>query len=387
MTKVKFSKGTFLLIFGFFFFIVSPAQTRHIDSLRVVLKNTKNPLTQSKTSIEISESFYRTLKYPDSSYFFAGNAYQIALDNNFKLQEGLSLALLGKTLCQIYEYDEALTNLQKARNIFSQLKDSKNLSIINSNIGGVYLEKSKFDIARAYFKEAIEISKKEKDTFRIIANYMNLGENEGKLNHLDASMKYLERAHDLMNEIDIDFAEGHIYYGRTLLAMGQSSLSIKEGIEALDIAQKESNIRNIVDASELLYRGYEAQMDYENAFTYHNRYVIYKDSLNAARERNTLEKSKLKFNLKRKEKELTFITQRAKYRYLIAGLGIIGLLMIVFLIKKQKKISALTRNIKEVQKSLIQNEIDKRKKGVNKGGLISNFELTRFQDRQIDNKN
>lgn len=387
MTKVKLSKETLVLIFGLLSFVVSPAQTRHIDSLRTVLKNTKDPLTQAKTSIEISEFFYRTLKYPDSSYFFADNAYQIAKNNDFKLQEGFSLALLGKTLCQIYEYDEALTYLQKARNTFSQLNDAKNLSIIKSNIGGVYLEKSKFDTARAYFKEAIEISKKEKDTFRIIANYMNLGENEGKLNRLDASMKYLEQAHELMDKIDIDFAEGHIYYGRTLLATGQSSLSIKEGIEALDIAQKENNIKNIVDASELLYRAYEAQEDYENALTNHNRFVIYKDSLNVARERNTLEKSKLKFNLKRKEKELAYITQKAKYNYLIAALVVVGIIMIIFLIRKQKKISALTRNINEIQKSLIQNEIDERKKGVEAKRMISNFELTRFQDKQIKNKN
>lgn len=361
----------------------SQAQTRSIDSLRSVLMATKDPLTLATTSIIISESFYDTLKYPDSTYFYADKAYHIALDKELKYQEGLSLAMLGMTFNQIYEHNEALTYFQKARMTFRELKDSVNLSIMSSNIAGIYFDESKFEIAKEYYEEAIEISKKTKDTLGIIIDYTNLGECEYKLNRFDVSKIYLEQAHELMEKIDMAFPEGHIYYGNTLLALGQTSLSIEEGNVGLDIAQKENDIKNIVEASELLYKAYEAEKNFKKAITHHNRFLIYKDSLNVDKERNTLEKSKLRFNLNRKEKELAYISQKVKYRYLIFGLIIIGIIMIIFLIRKQQKISLMTRNIRDIQSSLIQREIDERKKGSSTKKAVSNFQLTKFQDGEI----
>lgn len=375
-----------LFLSTLFFVCASQAQTKHIDSLRSVILTIKDPLILTTTTIDISESFYDTLIYPDSSYFYADRAYNIALENDFKHQEGVSLAMLGMTFNQIYEYDEALIYFKKARTTFKELEDSVNLSIMNSNIAGIYFDKSNYETAINYYEEAIEISKKEKDTFGIIIDYMNLGECEYKLNRYDTSKDYLEQAIELMEKIDVTFSEGHIYYGNTLLALDKVSLSIEEGTLGLDIAQKENDIKNIAEASELLYRAYEAEKNYEKAITHHDRFLIYKDSLNVARERNTVEKSKLKFNLSRKEKELTYISQKAKYVYLIYGLIGVGIVMIIFLIKKQQKISVMTRDIRDIQTRLVQREIDEREKANTRVKLMSNFKLTKVQDEAIKKK-
>jgi tetratricopeptide (TPR) repeat protein len=376
-------KMSSLLWVSFFIVCISHAQTPRIDSLRTVLKTVTDPVKTATISSDISEAFYDMQLYPDSTYFYAERAYEIASKSGLKRQEGRALANQGMVFGKLDKYDEALAYFQKAKVLFEDLGDPLNLSVLNSSIANVYYDKKNYESAVAYFEKAIALSIQEKDSVGMVIDYMNVGECEYKMGRLDASKTHLEYALSLMEELKMSFSAGHIYYGNTLLALSQVDRALEEGRLGLILAQKEQDIKNISEASELLFKVNVAQDDYKSAIVHYERFIVYKDSLNAAKELNNVEKLKLNFDLNQKEKELVYVSQKAKYLNVIYVLVALGVVLLVFLISRQQKVSRMTKDIHDIQTSLVQREMNERE--VRKKGQreTTNFTLTRAQDAEI----
>lgn len=372
-----------LLWVSFFIVYTTQAQTSRIDSLRTVLKTTTDPVKIASISSDISEAFYDTQIYPDSAYFYAERAYDVSLDYGLKRQEGRALVNHGMVFSKLDEHEEALDYFHRARAIFKNMDDPLSLSVINSSIASVYYDKGQYESAIDFFQNAIAISIQEKDSIGMVIDYMNVGESEYKIGRLEASKTHLEYALDMMAQTKTSFAAGHIYYGNTLLALQQTDSAIKEGTIGLELAEKERNIKNISEASELLFKASVVQDDFKKAIGHYERFVVYKDSLNAARELNNVEKLKLNFDLSRKEKELAYVSQKAKYLNVIYVLASVGLLLLVILISRQRKVSRMTRDIHDIQMRLVQREMNEREVRKKNQTTTTNFKLTKAQDAAI----
>lgn len=372
-----------LLCVSLFFVYASQSQTPRIDSLRTVLEITLDPVKSATISSDISEAFYDTQLYPDSAYFYTEKAYQLALKHGLKKQEARALTNYGMVYSKLDKFDEALDYFERAKVLFQSVGDPGNLSVINSSIASVYYDKKQYELAIDYFQRAIAISIQEKDSIGMLIDYMNLGECEYKFGLLDASKTHLEYALDLMRQTETSFSAGHIYYGNTLLALEKIESAEEEGIMALALAEEEANIKNISEASELLFKVSVVKDDYKMAISHYERFVVYKDSLNAAKEMNNVEKLKLNFDLSQKEKELAYVSQKTKYLSLIYVLGSLGVILLIFLISRQRKVTRMTRDIHDIQTRLVQRGIEERENRKKAKMGITNFSATRAQDAKI----
>tara|TARA_R110001632_G_scaffold158854_7_gene277023 strand:- start:3363 stop:4508 length:1146 start_codon:yes stop_codon:yes gene_type:complete len=372
-----------LLFVGLFIFFSSQAQTPRIDSLRIVLNSITDPVKSASISSDLSEGFFDTRLYPDSAYFYAEKAFKIAQNNGLIRQKARALANLGMVFSQLDKHEEALVNFQNAKTVFQELDDPLSLSVINSSIANVHYEMKQYEVAIGYFQKAIAMSIKEKDSIGMLIDYMNIGETEYKIGRFDASKTHLEYALNLMQKTNATFAAGHIYYGNTLLALGMVDSASFEGDIALELSEKEGNIKNISEASELLFKANVAQDDYKSAIGHYERFIVYKDSINAAKELNNIEKLKLNFDLSEKEKELAYVSQKTKYLNVIYILAGFGLVLLIFLISRQRKISRMTRDIHEIQTNLVRNKMIERDALLSKNSATSSFTMTKAQDAKI----
>jgi cell division protein FtsL len=91
----------------------------------------------------------------------------------------------------------------------------------------------------------------------------------------------------------------------------------------------------------------------------------------------------LNFDLSEKEKELAYVSQKTKYLYVIYILAGLGLLLLIFLISRQRKISKMTREIHEIQTNFVHNKMKERDALRSKNSSTSSFTMTKTQDAKI----
>ena len=151
-------------------------QESKIDSLKQQLVIAPSELDKGKMLLEISELYFDGQIYLDSSYFYAQRAYDVYRDSDDEFQKGRALFNLGLVETEFKNFDSALKYLLEAKKYVIKQDSAILLSIVYSNIGGLYLEKSDFSMAVENYQKAIDISKQENDTIGIAIDYINLGE-------------------------------------------------------------------------------------------------------------------------------------------------------------------------------------------------------------------
>ncbi|RMB58512.1 hypothetical protein EAX61_09405 [Dokdonia sinensis] len=362
---------------------IALCQNSKIDSLRLLLKENHPPKRQVNIYATISEEFYDSQVYYDSSYFYNEKAMTLAKEHNITKEIARSYFNFGMIQDVLGDYGGALENYLEAQSLFYILDDPVNLSVVNSSIAAMYFNKKQYNEAIDYYQKAIKISIAQNDTIGMIIDYLNVGESEYKLDKYLDSKVHLEYALELMKEKGVQFSAGNIYYGNTLLALDSITAAEKQGKLGLKGAQEEKNIKNISEASELLYKINVVRENYALAINHYERFVVYKDSLNAARELNNKEKLKLNFDLSRKEKELTYLSEKAKYLNIIYILVGVGFVLIIFLISRQLKMMRMTKNMHDIQTRLVTKELEERELRKKASTSISSFRMTRAQDKEM----
>lgn len=193
-------------------------------------------------SIEIysvlSEAKRISAAYPDKSYAMCKEAYDIAVKNNLKAEEGY--ALFGMALAcrakseinkmldlsylsfEIFEdmqlsngqikslnligiayfynsmYEEALKYLLKALNLVEELKDDFLLSCVLNNIGEVFRESAKFDNALEYYYRALKISSDNNMKANEASIFCNIGEVYYLEGEYDKALEYFTKSYELI---------------------------------------------------------------------------------------------------------------------------------------------------------------------------------------------
>jgi tetratricopeptide (TPR) repeat protein len=200
-----------LLIFSFQCFAVFP-QFNKRDSLRIALK-TSQGTSLTDTYLEISNFYYRVDQ--DSMFYFAQQAHDLALKQNYKKGEAQSYLLMGISkrkqgdlttalkLCQkSYEFSrtnnfreieaEALNNIglvynyqglyptalefyQKSFAIVEEIKSKKAMADVLNNLGGLYYNLKDYPLALDYWKRALELDLQLGDKNGAASRMNNIG--------------------------------------------------------------------------------------------------------------------------------------------------------------------------------------------------------------------
>ena len=339
---------------------ITIAQQPKVDSLKRLLNEIEYPVDRTNLYNEISVFFYETQLYNDSAYYYNEKAYKIAKEYSLPDKEGRALFNFGLIHTETGETSLAIENYLNALNIFERLKDSRSISVINSSIGALYFTEKKYDKAITFFSKAIEISTRDKDSIGMTIDYVNLGETEYKAGKYKSAREHLEFAGQLAKKKRLEYPSLYISYGNTLLALQEVDSAMTSAKIGLSQAIDEKDIKNISEASDLLYRIASNKENYKEALVHYRRFAMYKDSLNVAKEINTIDKLKLNAEIRSKEEELSRMQQKSKYMNIIYVLIAIAILLLVFLISKQIKVVKVTQEIHDIQTTLVGKELKER---------------------------
>ncbi len=295
-----------------------------------------------------------------------------------------------------------------------QRNDSIGLSIITSNLSGLYQQIGQFKMANEYCLKALTYMD-ENDKWGYASVYVNMGKNSKHLDNLDNALTFYEKALSLGEEIndkqiilncynnigDIyinskkeNFKKGIVYFNMALkiaedyqlmhdvahmnyvlglayLKNGFHRQSIEYAEMSLKIAKQNDQKETMSFALETLAGCYYALKKYKLSADYYIEYNLIKDSLNsddflvklsemeAKYEVDKLEEEKL-LSREKEEKEKIAREKIENERDLLIIAGCLMMMMIILIVyflsqyrKKNKLISAQKDKV-ELQKNIIQ---------------------------------
>ena len=263
-----------------------------------------------------------------------------------------------------------------------------------------------------HFKEARKIGTEIGYMPRMILANMNLGQSYITINKLDSALLYEKEAERLQSRSEFEKYSGHIKMtlGDIYMASGQRSLAMQYYYAGIASAIKWNNLgvrsriylrlsryhlaagnkdstlyyskqnlaaiqlmgavagteTNIGVGYEYMYLSYQLNHQFDSAFKYQGLALKAKDSLNQEKIKHLTEFQNLTFSeqirLRETEKDKIAFQNKIRTYFLVAGIGVLLLLAIIFYRNNRQKHKAKIKieqayeNLKATQQQLIQSE-------------------------------
>src|SRR6187200_290005 len=268
--------------------------------------------------------------------------------------------------------EQQLIHFREAKRIAVEINSPARSLLGSLNIGRIYWEKGELDSALFYEDEAEEIARKsgrEKYLSGILlfkANiYAGKGDTARSLNYLYEGI----RSGNLQNNFD-GLIRGYRELARYYLSKGNKDSSLYYANKQLDISQKMGGVSafgyHTGVAYENLYLVYQLRNQLDSAYKYLGLTQRTNDSINKAKIESLAEFQKLSLNeqqrLQDAEKEKIAYQNKVRTYFMLAGIGVLLLLAIIFYRnngqkhKAKIKIGQAYDNLKATQQQLIQSE-------------------------------
>ncbi|MDA3890917.1 MAG: tetratricopeptide repeat protein [Salinivirgaceae bacterium] len=317
-------------------------QKKAIEEYRKI--DAKNQLAKGLNNLGVS--------YDDlNKYEKALECYTEALAIRVNIADELGTSVCYNNIGEVYkdkgEYAKAVEFYEKSLAIDRKLDDEGGIAICLLNIGHIHFLQSSYEKTDQYYTEALVSANKHGDK-RIIANILNgIGESYLKQLKLDKALLNFNKAMNLCVQIGEKSEEakslyliGEVYrqkgsfadaidnfnkakaihqeleetgevstdnlkIGEAWLNMGYPSKAIDYSLIGLK-ASREMGIReNIRLAAEILSKAYAKKNNFEEAYQYSNLYRLIHDSLFTLESQKQIHIVEYRFELERKEKEIT----------------------------------------------------------------------------------
>lgn len=387
------------------FVSVSPgfAQTARIDSLQSVLKTLPEDTNRVNTLIDLcrAQSLLSTEKMEQT----ARTALKLAHQINFQAGEANANIYLALYYKKTGSAPQAIEFLLKALDHYEKTANIRGVALCNNNIGVIYLDQKDLKEALNYFNKAYAAWSQLKFKSGIVRSLNNIASVYEEEKRDSLALGYYTRALKLCEEIHDKAFTGLILNSMGMIYLRQkeyaTSMALQEralrlGLEANDVTiQAQSygamseiyaaqdmpekalvtakkgleNALKITSRSDLMtgyyrvYKAYEKVKDYRKAFEFLSLYEGLKDSLKNSENLSAIEKLKSRYELEKKESEISLLThghQVATLRRNIFIVALTGLLMIGFLLYNryrlitQRKLAVRRQQLDYYTQSLIE---------------------------------
>ena len=262
---------------------------------------------------------------------------------------------LAELLFQVREYDECIIYAKKGISAWKKLNFDKTLTYEKvykdsykykvralSTIGIAFYEKNQHDSANAYYQQALQLAKENKDTVWIGKVLGNIGRITYAQNKFDSAY-FLFKTDYQNSEADSIYdnaANESQWMARANLAMGNTIAGLAEAREAIRLLALWPSGPYLRDTYYTLIQIFRAMGNYDSAFYYSERYTALNDSLEKEVATSSLAISKARlndevsrFNVQRlnREKETEVL-----WRNIIIASIIIVLLIALLIINRQR---------------------------------------------------
>lgn len=303
-------------------------------------------------SILAISNVYTVMSFNDLGYETCMLALDVFCDENDLKGQRKCYTYLGSLALNRKQYDEAVTNFQKALELSEQLNDKFLWACSINNLGAVYASMGHFEKSKAFFISSEKISIDNNLKVLLIHNYTNLailycnrGEYAEALHYCDMAMRISEQEQHwkpsvILNNIkSITLFKKGDYLGSLKYAM--VSDSINGNIRAIEYSA--SNAGLMSDA-------YMELGKTDSAFKYYKSYIVYKDSLESRKNETNLQKIKYEYGLKRDVEQQNW--RNTRNVLIMSFVFLLMVCVIIFFILQNKKNKLMVRNIELENKNL-----------------------------------
>ena len=397
------SKMIGLLFFALALYGESAAQPSDISRLRHIMleKQATNSFTRDTSYIDVLDSlaygYYRISA--DSVFLYSKKALAYAKEAGYGKGESVSLRVMGNgyglkgdytnmlscyqqslaiaekinnRLCiakasinmaimyydEIGEFDESLTLLKKAGDIFESLGDSLDLVKAIDASGAIWDNKQEHEKALEYYQRALKIATSMKNDYLVVTTKYNIGLilfgkglYKESLPYSLATLAYFEHTDDKMRITKSATTVAQIYFHLT-----NYPAALKYALQSLEAATAIKGKPQIKDADQILADIYDAKGDTHNALKYFKRYKDISDSLlNEAMLKKTA-KLEARYEYEKKEAQLKqeqekkdalhqHIVRIKELQISIAVLLILFLSALIFVLSRSRAIKHKTNQL------------------------------------------
>jgi signal transduction histidine kinase len=268
--------------------------------------------------------------------------------------------------------DQAIIHFREAKRIAVEINSYARSLLGSLNLGRIYLEKENFDSTLHYENEAVSIVKSSgwEKYLSTILYYMgrakmNKGDTTGALQAFYQSIESAIKQNntDALTRSYHNLANYH-------LARQQNDSGVYYAMKSVDGMKKLGAITQIEyhlgNAYEGLYQAYRLNDQFDSAYKYLALAQTSNDSINQRRIKSLAEFQKLTLReqqrLQNAEKEKIAYQNKVRTYFLIAGIGVLLLLAIIFYRNNRQKHKAKVKiekaydDLKATQQQLIQSE-------------------------------
>ncbi|MDZ4810274.1 MAG: ATP-binding protein [Bacteroidota bacterium] len=274
--------------------------------------------------------------------------------------------------------EQQIIHFKIAGKIGKEINYAPRIMLAYLNLGASYLEANKPDSALYFAKEAERVALQSNDSsFRVTRTYlgtaeMHLGDIYKALKKDSMSLAYYHKSLHTSTEMNNRTSLSRVCSRLTThhLAAGNKDSALYYSLKNLTILQTLGQVTgresNIGTGYELVYLSYKMNNQFDSAFKYQGLALVTKDSLAKERISTLAEFQNLTFSeqlrLQSLEKEKVVYQNKVRTYFMLAGIGVLLLLAIVFYrnnLQKNKaklKIEQAYDNLKETQQQLIQSE-------------------------------
>jgi two-component sensor histidine kinase len=286
-------------------------------------------------------------------------------------QEGFALTSIGTSFIGDKDLRNSIKYFRQGYNLFKAYNDTFYVASTLLNIGEAYRIFGENDSALHYFNSALY-------HFGILKNHNQQDILQSKaLIQGNLGMVHLERGR--LDEAKVELSEALLYfrqiddpYRTSVYQSEMGKLFILEGymdkgedliLQSLSMAENENLKEQIRDFSLQLSQFYEAQDQSGRALYFYKHYKAYDDSLKNVENVRKMEQLQSRFELAKKEVEITDLNNINRLQQILAFFLLVGVLFflvfIFLLIQTNRKVKASNALIREQKRLVEQRENEK----------------------------
>jgi len=252
-----------------------------------------------------------------------------------------SLNNIGVVNMEQKRYDKALYYYNRCYDIMRKLGDENGMADCLNNIGSIYQNRDNYDLAVSNYQRCAEINKRlgdRRDVSSAMHNiglvYFDKGDYKNALNYYHQSLIIDEKLGDIGAIV-----RTHENIAGCYIKMKMYHAALKYAKESLTMAIAFSMKAEIMNAYAALYKIEEANKNYKEALSYHEKFKQYSDSIYNAETNEKVEVLEDQYNrektekqaiLQSKEAEIKLIKTQEKEHAVTQYIFIIGLVLIIF---------------------------------------------------------
>ncbi len=348
-----------------------------IDSLKVAANQATSIEEKVNITRNIGFEFYDSQIQYDSAYFYAKKAHTIAVENNLELEQAQTLFDQGMVLAQVGNVEDAISDYLKSINHSINAEAHFGTAAAYNNIAILYTAQKDFDIAKEYHRKSLNVAQGNDIHIFKATNTINIGDIEYQQGQFEESLATILESIKIYESFTEVPSEAYLSLAKVKDTLQRTEEAIIDANTGLKLALKENLFESIYEHAAILARLHEKSSNYKEAIRYHKLTKSYNDSIVTLEELNEVEKVMLKAKLKEQHNALVNLEEKTKYLTTIYILAAIGIFLLITLVLRQRKITRMTKNIHDIQNSLIKTELDRRTQ------KTSTFEATVNGDREF----